>query len=157
MNTELQKPLNKAAILSGIKKSLVALAKAPPANPSAKEMVRDSLPDILEARRHGRSTAEIARILQQHGIKITPTTLAAYLREMARDAKGSAPAQDCQQDNGKKEENPLKEAGIGAVSSIVWGPVEDEDRIDRMIAARQKGIPLEELDRLLAEQEDQNL
>ncbi len=161
MNTEPQKPLNKAAILSGIKKSLVALAKAPPANPSAKEMVRDSLPEILEARRHGRSTAEIAGILTQHGIKITPTTLAAYLREMTRSTNGPDAAQDSHPDGGVTEEDPRSEAGSGGTSSIIWRSLDDGDdevsaRIDRMLAARQKDIRPEDLGRLLSEQEDQN-
>lgn len=162
MNAEPQKPLTKAAMLSGIRKSLVALAKAPPANPSAKEMVRESLPQILEARRHGRSTAEIAGILTQHGVRITPATLAAYLREMTRNASGSDAAQDSHPDGGVTEEDAPSEAGSGGTSSIIWRPFDDGDdevsaRIDRMLAARQKDIRPEDLDRLLSEQEDQNL
>lgn len=80
MSTEPGKLRHKAAILGNIRKDLMALARTPPESFSAKEAVRESMPQILEARR---SVSEIALLMKKLGMRITDSTLAAYLRELA--------------------------------------------------------------------------
>lgn len=159
MSTEPGKLRHKAAILGNIRKDLMALARTPPRSFSAKEAVRESMPQILEARRSGRSVSEIALLMQKNGGRITDSTLAAYLRKLAREEDHTDVALEGRSRKVEAAEKAIGDADGGAISSIEWRSLDDDDgtasaRIDRILAFRQKDIQPNDLERVLSDEED---
>lgn len=79
--------------LQDLRTSLRALPPKPKVAYCARDTVRALSSEILHATTLGYSLADIAEHYREHGVEISPGTLASYLREMKPAKAGKAPAE----------------------------------------------------------------
>lgn len=155
MDKNSQKRITQSDI-ADIRKEFAALLKASSEALAAKDIVRQLLPLIKEARELGRRYDEIAQFLQGRGVQISTSTLAAYVREATGKTEAAAGESGS---NRKPPGSAADEAHMPDMIAARIVPDEDEHLPNPALAFRmpdmQAGESLDELERMLAVDEDE--